>query len=71
MADTSNNASTSSTRKRTAAGTFVSIEDQITKWLEEESEHEFSDIDDEDEDPTFQPETQHVEEDQKKIQSQM
>jgi hypothetical protein len=26
--------STSSTRKRTAAGTFVSIEDQIKKWLE-------------------------------------
>lgn len=32
-------------------------------WLEEDIEHEFSDIDDEDEDLTFEPATQHVEDD--------
>lgn len=55
--------STSTSRKRTLAGTFVGNDDQLLGWLEEESEHEFSDIDNEDEDPNFEPEIQHIEED--------
>lgn len=65
MAGSSENSrpGTTSTRKRTSAGTFVGYEDQILKWLEEEDEHEFSDVDDEHEDPTFEPEIQQIEED--------
>lgn len=55
MADSSNNARPgTSTGNRTSAETFVGHEEQILAWLEEESEHEFSDIDDEGEDPETQ-----------------
>ncbi|CAH2094231.1 unnamed protein product [Euphydryas editha] len=64
MADSNNNPRPgTSTRKRTSTGTFVGNEDQIQQWLEEVNEHELSDIDDEVEDPTYEPETQNVEED--------
>ncbi|KAL3269804.1 hypothetical protein HHI36_008863 [Cryptolaemus montrouzieri] len=57
MADSNNNTNTSSTRKRTPAGNFVSYDDQILQWLEEDNEYEFSDVDDEDGDPTLDPES--------------
>lgn len=55
MAHSSDNPSTS--YKRTKAGTFKSHDDQITQWLEKDSEHKFSDVDDEDGDPTYESET--------------
>lgn len=36
----------------------------ITEWLNEESEHEFSDVDDEGDDPNFQPEIEYLEDDE-------
>ncbi|KAJ8728810.1 hypothetical protein PYW07_006506 [Mythimna separata] len=50
-----------SARKRTPAGTFVSHEEEILNWLEEESDDGFSGIDDED--PSFEPEIQCDEDD--------
>lgn len=50
--------------KRTSSGTFKSREEQIQQWLEEESEYEFSDLDDEGNDPNFQPENQLLEDDE-------
>ncbi|XP_022814421.1 uncharacterized protein LOC111357597 [Spodoptera litura] len=52
-----------SARKRTPAGTFVSHEEKILNWLEEESDDGFSGIDDEDGDPSFEPEIQRDEDD--------
>uniref|UniRef100_A0A0K8UXT0 PiggyBac transposable element-derived protein 4 n=1 Tax=Bactrocera latifrons TaxID=174628 RepID=A0A0K8UXT0_BACLA len=43
--------------KRTSSGTFKNRNELILQWLEKESEHEFSDMDDECNDPNFQPET--------------
>ncbi|KAH9628687.1 hypothetical protein HF086_008628 [Spodoptera exigua] len=52
-----------SAHKRTSAGTFVNKEEEILNWLEEESDDVFSGIDDEDEDPSFEPEIQRDEDD--------
>lgn len=50
--------------KTTSSGTFKSHDEQIQQWLEEESEHEFSDMDDEGNNPNFQPETELLDEDE-------
>lgn len=46
--------------KRTSAGTFKSHDQLVEEWLE----YEFSDLDSEDDDPDFQPETQNLESDE-------
>lgn len=52
--------SNSSISKRTSAGAFICHDEKIAKRLNEESEHEFSDVDDEGDDPYFQPEIENL-----------
>ncbi|XP_055913322.1 piggyBac transposable element-derived protein 4-like [Eupeodes corollae] len=60
----SNNNGESQKLKRTSNGNFASHDLLMEQWLDDESEHDFSDFDDEDDDPTFQPETEFLEADE-------